>query len=351
MLLFLLSLLAQDPEESLREKALRLSKDPVANKAELLKLGPGAIRPLVDVHNPDLDAILRELKFAGQGEAVQKIKETLETKRLTMRVKNMKVDLLVRFLGDTAKAPIFIDPGMHPSIESKVASLDLNHATLAEWLASAAEASGLEYGVVRGAVVFSTPERLWPYPSEKPRLLDEAAVKALKEQIERLNGDSAPVREAASRAIVDVGEAAVPHLEAALRGLADDRRARVREVLDRIRARTAPSFFSGGLSLEKQELTDSVKTVLAALQAKKASLDTELLQLAGAFKVILAQADVQGEVASSAEKLKISCDLRELRALDALYFLAVTHGYDACIKDGRVWIDTREKIEKLLKDK
>jgi hypothetical protein len=342
----LLCLVLQDSDETLRERVIRLAKDPEANRAELLKLGPTALRPLLDVRTFDLEPIIRDLKFAGDGGAA--IRKKLES-RLTMRVKGMKVDPLVRFLSSTAEIPIFIDPGVRASVEKKMTDLDLNNAPLEEWVRNAAAQAGLEYGFVRGVIVLSTPDRLWSYPAEKPKLLDEADIAALKKQVDALVGDDAAIRAAAARSLTDTGEPAIPHLETAMRGLADDRRARIRDLINGIRARVAPPILGLPLSIERQELGEAGKAILAALGTKKASLDVENLQLSAAVKLLLAQVDVMGEGAPAADKVRIACDIRELPAIDGLYFVAVTHGFDVCLKDGRVWLDTREAIEKVLK--
>jgi hypothetical protein len=55
MKLFALLLLLQHAEESIRERVLRLAKDPMANRQELLAIGPAAIRPLLENRVPEIE--------------------------------------------------------------------------------------------------------------------------------------------------------------------------------------------------------------------------------------------------------------------------------------------------------
>lgn len=343
MLILLLALLQSD--ESIREKTLRLAQDPGANRAEILKLGPAAIRPLLEAGVPDLDDVLLELRYGAEGrEPRAKLAQ-----RLTMRVKGMKADHLVRFLSSTAGTPILVDPGIRASVESKLATIDLINAPLEEGVNAAAAQAGLVIGYRRGAIVLSSPDRLWAWPPEKPRVLDESAVARLKEHVARLAADGLDVRDQAARAILDTGESAIPHLEEASKAAEGDHKTRIRELVLRLRARSAPPALVEGLAIESQSLTDAGKTVLKALCEKKASLDVENLPLGAGIKLLLAQIDVNGDADPSADKVKLSCDLKDLRAIDALYWATVPLGFDVCFKDGKVWVDTRAAVAKLLK--
>ncbi len=341
MLALLLILLAQDPSENLSDRAIKLAQDPDANREAILKLGPAAIRPLIEVRTPELEPVLRDLKFQGSKE----LRAKLVDHRFTLRVKGMKVDHLIRFIGDTAEAPVFVDPGLVASVKNKTVALDLNNAPLEEYLQTAAEQGGLEYGIVRGCVIVSTPDRLWTWPDERPRVLDDAAAAALKAEIAKLK-DASP---AAERAIAITGISAVPYLEEAAKSIEGAHRDRVRAMAARLRARSAAPLFRPTLSIETQELGDLGKTILGALRAKKASIDVGDFPLSQAMKLVLPQADVVGETSLAGDKVRVSCDLKNLPAIDVVYFLASSVGFDICYKDGKVWIDTREAIEKLLK--
>ncbi len=75
MLALLLILLAQDPSENLSDRAIKLAQDPDANREAILKLGPAAIRPLIEVRTPELEPVLRDLKFQGSKELRAKLRE------------------------------------------------------------------------------------------------------------------------------------------------------------------------------------------------------------------------------------------------------------------------------------
>ena len=266
-----------------------------------------------------------------------------------MRVKGMKAEHLVRFLSSTAGTPILVDPAVRASIDSKLATIDLINAPLEDGLNAAAAQSGLVIGFRRGAIVLSTPDRLWSWPPEKPRVLDEGAVTRLKEHVARLAGDGLDVRDQATKAILDVGESAIPHLDEASKTAEGDHKSRIREIIVKLRARTAPPALGDGLAIESQTLSEAGKTILKTLMEKKASLDVENLPLGAGVKLLLAQVDVNGDADASADKVRLSCDLKDLRALDALYWATVPFGFDVCFKDGKVWIDTRAAVAKLLK--
>jgi hypothetical protein len=349
MRLALAALLLLPQEDSVREKALKLARDPKANREALAALGPLAIRVLLEARTPELEPVIRDLKFARAGAAGEKLKAKLTERGLSVRLANVRPDVALGVLPDLGGVPVLLDPGLAASIDGRTVRIDLTNGTPEEAVRSIAAQLGLEYGFVRGHLLLSTPERLWAWPAEKPRVLSADELAALKEQIGRLTLDSVEARDLAAQAILQVGDPAVPHLEEAAEKGDAETKARLRDLVGRIKARAAPPVFAELFGVERQIPTEGERVLLRALEEKTVTLDVANMPLPEALRLAVSQADLEVEAAAAAGKVRVAVSFNGSRAIDALYLLTVPFGLDACFQNGKVRVDTRENVNKLIR--
>lgn len=332
--------------ETVRERALRLAKDPVANREELLKLGTGAIRPLIEAARPEAEPLLFELKFAGAGAALV---DKMRSGTTTFTVRDFSVDDAVRLAVAFAEIPVIVDPGLRAELADTKVTLDVQSASLKAILDLVCLRTGLDYGWIRGRVVLSRADRLWPWPAEKPRRLTLQEEEALLSRIAQLNDDSIEVRADASAAIEALGESALPFLdEAAGRGEAEPR-ARARDLIARIRARSRPAGFARAMGIERQKLRPAEEAILRTLKERTTeAIDVTNVPLSAAVELLLSQSSLEGKVQPGAAAVKVDCVFDGVKAADALFFVTIPYGFDVYVDGGRIVVDTIEKVEAAL---
>jgi hypothetical protein len=318
----LLLLLFQD--ETLAEKAQRLAKDPKANAVEIAKLGPAALRPLLEVRTPELEPILLPLRVPDE-----KFRQKLDKDiNLGLTWQSVTLSVILESVLNFYEVPFWIDPYVQPRLEKRLADQKF-HGTANDALQFVCKEGNVEFGLVRGRIVVSTPERLWGWPAAK---LGEAELKSLVEKWQE---------PAAARRLLDAGEEAIPLLE----------KAGARDLVAKIRERGAPPIFGETLSVERQSPTEADRPVLKALREKTVRLVDGDVTLSAAFKRLLFQTGLDGGAASSADALRVGCSLSDIKLGDALYFLLIPNGYDVYAKNGRLYADTRERVEKIVAKK
>jgi len=306
-------------QESLADKAVRLAKDPKANRDELLKLGTGAIRPLLELKEAALDPVLKELRLSGAPADFIQIDQIDGCKlREPMPI------------GEVLRGTTWVDP----IVAGRGVPGGSYQGNRTDFTASVCRAADVEYRYVRGHLVASTAERLWAWPA--PTKVEADALKKAAAQLD----DAAPeTRDTAARLLLSAGEASLPFLDAS--------DAEAAGVAARIRARYAPPVFVETLFLERQELDDAGKAVLKMLRETKAPIDFHGYAVADAMQILFEKSDVKWSVAKAANVTVSSCGVRESAVIDAIWWLTVPYGLDAGLKDGKLVIDTRENVAKI----
>lgn len=315
MTLLAVLLLAQD---SIAAEAERLAKDPVVNRESLLKLGPAAMRPLLELRNPALDGILNDLRLAGADEGL--VRE-FRKPAPAGRAGGVTAAKLVALYG-------FVDPGMPDRLANHVLDIRFDKGTRESHLGAICREVGLDYRVLRGRIVISTAERLWPWPAP-----GAADVKALRAAGAALAGGGVEAREAATKTLLDAGEASLPFIDESIPEAA--------AVAEKIRARARAAFWTETLALERQALDDAGKAVLKALQEGRAPIDFHGYELADAMHILFEKSDVKWSVDAAITSPIPQAEVRNLATIDALWWLTIPWGYDASIKDGKLVIGAR----------
>jgi hypothetical protein len=310
-----LLLLAQD---SIAAQAEGLAKDPAANRTAILKLGPAAMRPLLELRNAALDGILDDLRLAGADEGL---------------VREFRKPAPAGHAGGVAAAKLvalygFADPGIPDRLANHVLDLTFEKGSREAQLRAICREAGLDYRVLRGRLVISTAERLWSWPAPGP-----SDPQALRAAGAALAGGGVEAREAAAKTLLDAGEASLKFIDESIPEAA--------AVAEKIRARAKPAFWSETLALERQTLDDAGKAVLKALQESRAPIDFHGYELVDAMHILFEKSDVKWSVAAAIKAPIPQADVRNLPTIDALWWLTMPWGYDASIKDGKLVIEPR----------
>ncbi len=341
-LILLVALFAQD--ESFPDRVKKLAADPKANREEILRLGQAAIRPLLAVRTADLEPIIDELRFAGARDA-----GAILRREVSIKVKQIRVDgaLKLALLPKGMKAAV--DPTLREKFETSV-DLDLQNVSLARLLREIASKTGLEYGWVRGRILFSTPERLWATAPEPVKRLTVEQVAALEAAAAKLSDESVDVRDDAAKAILALGSGALPHLER-LRDKGDvEFKARIRDLATALAPRSPSPVFVESMAFETQALSADDAGLLKGL-AGSITFRVRDLGLTNVFKLLISQSDLHVDVAEGVADARVSYDGDSESIADMLYFLTIPYGLDASFGEGRFKIDTKANIAGALKKK
>jgi hypothetical protein len=337
MIPVLLALALQAPE-SLHDKVLRLAREPAKNRDEILRLGPGAIRPLLEVRSADIEPLLLELKFGD--DAGRPWKALLEKETFSIRVTDIALPSAIELLSRPRGWPMTIDPALGDAGEKRV-TLDLQNRPLADILRATCAATGLDYAVVRGRFFFSTPERLWSAPPAKaPRALTPEEVDRVQQLVAKLDDDALDVRDAAAKEILEMGPGAAAVLEARAGEGGPERRGRVRDLVARLRPKLPPPVFVEKLTVEKQTPTGDEETAISKALAAPIQMRVAKLALPKALKLLMGQTGIVAEIPESDALFTGGFDGA---IVDGLYLMTVPYGLDAWLKEGKLVIGPREK--------
>ena len=335
---FLLLLCSILQEESVADQAKRLAKDPKANRDAILKLGPAAIRPLLEVRTDELDPILDELRF-GDGHA------RFSGMRISIKVADILAAGATKLTFQPQMVKLVFDSSVAEMIKERV-TLDMQNASALDVLRAIAAKTGVEYGWIRGRLVLSTAERLWPgAPVKRLPLTDEQA-KALRDAYARLGDDAPDVRDAAAKAVIDLGPAAIALLEKLLVDGSGEQKLQGRALIDKLSRLAAEACYPQKLAMELQ----AGHGAASALKALAASAEFEVKKtpLGQALKELIEKAGLTVELASGFDDLVTQYNSDE-SILDILYFLVAPIGLDVWFADGKLRVDTRERAAAAVK--
>ncbi len=344
MLAALVALLAlQGPPT--REEIRKLVDGLPATHAELVRAGRSAMRLLAEM--PRTEALAKamfDLKCAGAPEA---IRARLEQKSGVAAAPFPLPEIEKRF-GIFVELPMVVDLGLPP--EKREREVKLREGRVDEVLCGALWPVGLDYAVVRGRVVVSTPERLWSGLPEAARRLTEEQRTALQSNLKKLSEDDVQSRDHAWADIAALGRSALPYLEEELRvgRLGAEARRRVVDLERQIRRREAPARFDRSLALEMQACNDLDRVALRTLRDKSATLEMEGT-LSGALALLTKGNGFEVDAPEEAGRSPVVFSWKGIPLLEALYFLLASFDLDACLVGGRLRIGTPSEIARLLR--
>ncbi len=323
MLLAALVLVCQD---GIAETAWRLAKDPTANRDAILKLGPTAMRPLLDVRTAELEPLLGDLRLLGADDALVR---DLRRPALAGKAGGVPAKGLLAYYG-------FVDRGIPDALANQIVDITFERGTRESHLQKICAKTGLEYRAIRGRIVLSTADRLWAWPAPgavDPKILRQAALDLASGPVE--------ARDAAAKTLLSAGEAALRFIES------DD--AESTAVMEKIRARIKPPALIETLAVERQELDDTGKALLKLLRESTAPIDFNGYELRDALAILFEKADVKWTLGKDVTAPVPAAEVRGLSTIDALWWLTVPWGNDVAIVDGKLVVDTRANVAKALK--
>ena len=338
MIALLLAALVQNPPDSLDARIDAFLKGDAAARAELVKLGAYAIRPLqrAEGKNPKVvDALVYELKLAAAYPQWPEIAARLDYEA-TPTGGGMAVEWapsLVRNLG----LPAFADEIDFGKLKAKTFDVRLTGVSLWLILDDICRQTGLEWGLFHHHVVIGHPDRLWPSgPPVKIVDLTEEAVARAKKLVERLADESIEVRESASKELMAMGPAVVKLLESNLARREGEIAARCATIVENLRVTPKGKFGKSGA--DRQDLSGEDEKLSDRLRAFKATVNFDkqtLRQIAEHFaKVDGLPIDVDAAVPDK----PVSVSFKASHVHDILALITQSQGLDFTIRNGRIRI-------------
>ncbi len=341
--LLLLALFLQD--ESISDKAKRLARDPVTNHDAILRLGPLAIRPLLDVRKPELEPVIDELRFGERAD----LAKSLRTTKVPFKVAQSGVGTAFKLLFKDRGFPVFIDPTIADKIEDVKIDLERDDAPLGDLARAIVAKAGVEYGWARGRLVVTTPDRLWALAHVKAAPLTDLQVRTLQAAATQLDDDSPETRDQAARDLLALGEAAIPHLEKLVADAKAERKAQLHALIAKLTPRPAAPVYGEKLAIEGQPVEgDDAK----AVEGLKTSITFKLnnLTLKTALTLLVMQAGLKLDMQAGGANV-VSYEGEAETLVDMLYWLTVPYGLDAFWNEGKVVVDTRANVAEALRKK
>ncbi len=362
---------AQDDNETLRGHVRTYAKNhDLASKAAILKAGPQAIRVLYQERASldfpafdDISDLLYTLRFKSDpGAAAMLCRDHLaHTERVLSGGEQFTLDQLVDALTHADRAPdgasfkledeavryetpVFIDPLACASPETLEIVYPANYRSGKAYieLDRALAREGLDWAFRYGAILVSTPARLWP--GAAPRKLTAAEQEHLKKLVADLDAADPETRTRASREIAGLGPEALPALQN-LNG-SEEARARAVEVVRRINALHGGCVYGLDCAMDQQKLEGDDQRA-----AQRVNDDTRPLtradftqeRLDAVLSALGREAELRVEVSDVVADLKITLHANGLRLRDALMLITRTYGLDFTVQKGGVVVEPAAK--------
>lgn len=345
MLHLTLLLLLQTP--SLDDAVAAFAKGDDAAVDEIVKLGACSILPLRKVRDrsPErIDALLFELKMRAETPS----KATLAALKTvhTIRAETVELDMALASLSDSM--PLLFDPALFKTHWKKEVNLNQTGVPVRETLELFCRQLGLDYGFFCGVVLIADPARLWPstLPPRAVPLTDEESARAVK-MIEKLASEQFKEREEATAALLKLGKGAIPVLEKGAQGEDAERRARC-ETLIRDLTGAMPEGLFHRPGAAQQKLAGGEDDLRTMLQQAQVSFKVQDIVLDGAMRLLLQPRQMAFQIAPAARDVRLTLDLQNQSSWAVIALATQTVGFDFLIQDGKVFIDTREEIQRRL---
>jgi len=350
-----LAVLLQAPaaqETPIEDRIAAYLKGNDAARAELLKLGAIAIRPLQKARDkaPEkLDRLIRELKVAAAYPSPVRLQDQFTTTSSMMINLERASDLgPMSHVFHGIGIPLFsdrFDPGRLKS--ERVVLMKLTCPL--DFLEEFCRQTGLDYGYFHNTVVVGVPERLWPAPNPpKVTTLDDAGMARARELVEKLDDDSIEVRESATAELVKLGTGVLSLLEAQWNRKEPEIVSRCAAIVRQLRGLDEGVF--GPSACLRQKLPAEDQGLLKRLQEAKPSLSFDMKTITDIMTHLQKTHGVDFEVAGEHGKLVLSMRAGKQSLLDVLSLITQTRDLDFIIKDRKVMIDDRRAIRRMLAD-
>jgi hypothetical protein len=324
--------------------------------AAILKKGAQAMLLLRDARGSAparVDRLVYELKKALAGPREASAVKALEAKGalpVPPGKDSAAMTLYEAYAHLTEKLPLLHDPQLLARMGDPAASVSVGakEEPYRDLLDSICRQAGFDYGFFYGYVLVSTPERLWP---ERPRPdagpLGEKDVERARRWIEALNSDNPDDRSAALRGLKGFGRPVLPLLEKALDRKEPELAARVRDLVQGIDRPLGTGLF-GAPALDRQKLEGADAKLREALRAERVSFKVVDIVIEGALALMLQPRNVPYQLSPAVKGHRVTLDLQNVEGEAIVALLCHSAGMDVMIRNGELWVDTREEIERAV---
>lgn len=353
MWLALVALIQAPGQETPIEERIEscLTGDEAARK-ELLAMGAYAIRPLQGARdkNPEkVDLLLRELKRGATYPKEFQLADKFRGRRIM--VTDGGIELKPFFLKSFCEGgvPIFLDPFDPSKLKSVKFTLEKVDSPLGV-IEEICTQMGLDYGFFHNAVVLGFPDRLWPSgPPVKVPDLGSADLARAKELVEKLGDELIVIRESAMKDLFNLGWGVAPILEANRSRKEGEIASRCATLIDRLKPRLQGSY--GPTGAERQSLSRDDDDLIKKLFAVRVSVDFKARPVREIIRSLSQSSSIPMDTGSvPADKLS-SIHLQDHQIHAILALVTQSQGFDFTIRDGQVHVDSREVVERKLKER
>ncbi len=338
--MLILLLLLQDPSAF-------AGGDDSAREA-LLKQGAYSIRPLLAVRSksPDrVDALLYDIKKPAASEAAL----AAMTAKITVEFDSTWDDAAAG-LRTSFSMPILVDPKLPEDTRATAVKFKVVDRPGREALDALCRAAELDYAFLYGRIVISTPDRLWPdkAPAKVVELAGDALA-AAKADVEKLDSENVEERGTAESRLRALGPSAIPLLE-------EGSKRKEREIANQCAAlltkarRPPPMAVFRAAGYERQKLGEDQAAVIEKLKKNVVSIRVRNLAVVGVLKLTLQPQQVDHEIGAALRRTgtAVSIDYQSEPLLPMLAVTCHACGYDFILREGKLYFDTVEEIEKIL---
>jgi hypothetical protein len=347
-LIFLL-LQAVPAQRPIEEAVAAFAKGETAARDEILKAGTAAILPLRRIRKEPaeaIDALLFDLKKAAAGFSTKAILDALDRKRT---IDTGRVDLWTAVAEASDGLNLVFDPILFRSHVDKQMTLDFKDRPRREILESFCRQAELDYGFFYDVILIATPERLWPAGSTRriAPLTGPEQERAAR-LVERLSSDRVEERDGASAALRALGTGVLPLLEKGARGPDGEGRARCADLIRQLTAPPPPPVFRAPAAA-RQKLEGADDELLKRLREELISFKVQDIVLAGAFQLMCQPRQLPVQLGAALKDARVTLDVQNVSSWTLLCVATHAYGFDFLIRDGRLVIDAKDEIERLIR--
>ena len=349
MTFLLVACLLQAPEPTIDDRIAAFVKGDAAARAELVKLGIFAIRPLQKARkqSPEkIDALVYDLKKAAAHPQDSWVIADLANKvRFKFQGELREANFVV--LLDRQGPQVFLDAWKQEDVKTPRVDINVEDRPVREIFDQICAQTGLDYAVFHNVVVIGTPERLWPPgppPAPKPLTAEETArARAL---VEKLKDEAIDVRESATRALFGMGVSILPILDEQAKRGEGDLGARCAAVASRLRKPSKGVFGPSGF--ERQKRSADQEALFESMKDRTVTWRFKDLSSSYVGGLLTGLVEVPVQIPKEWGDLPFSIGLDKVRSLDLFCLVAQSKGLDFVFRDGGFRLEPQERIEEFL---
>jgi hypothetical protein len=352
----------QDPHPSQEEDLLpdrieAFTKGDDAVRPAILKAGAEAILLLRDVRErapARVDPLIFEIKKAVAGPGESRTADSLEAKGTLRPEPGTDPDVKYPFYAVcdqiAQQVPLIFDPILLKADSNAhcPVSLRAKEGRLRDLLDECCRESGLDWCMIFGRPLVSTPERLWPErpPTAAPPLPVEQTLRA-RRWIEVFKSDDLEERSEATKALKALGRGALPILRGELHHKDPEVVARIKGVISFLDPPRKQGLFHIP-GADRQILEGADADFRASLKSRKSSFNAAQLGFDGFLGLLLGPLQVPFTTSRTAREARMSVQMHNVELWAILGVVSQANGCDFLIQNGTLRFGTEAEVEQEL---